>query len=173
MKTSKRGIELIKRFERFSPVSYPDGHGRSIGYGTFIDSTSEQWLHTATISEAQGEDLLKKDIGRFEHAINQEINGLNQNQFDALVSFTYNVGAAAFRASTLLRKAKVNVNDPSIHYEFLRWNKSKGQVLSGLTERRKQEAALYFQKASPKVLKRSSAFLPLLIIFIIIFILIK
>jgi lysozyme len=69
---------------------------------------------------------------------------INQNQFDALISFSYNVGINALKSSTLLKKLNLNPNDPTIRYEFMRWNKAAGRVLRGLTKRREEEANLYF-----------------------------
>jgi lysozyme len=69
---------------------------------------------------------------------------ITQNQFDALVSFAYNVGLEAFRKSTLLKKVNANPNDKLISNQFLRWNKSRGRVLQGLTNRRIEEARIYF-----------------------------
>ena len=67
-------------------------------------------------------------------------------QFDALVSFAYNVGTANFAKSTLLKKVNANPNDASIRAEFGKWNKSNGRVLKGLVTRRKEEADLYFTR---------------------------
>ena len=69
---------------------------------------------------------------------------ITQNQFDALVSFTYNLGATNLSKSTLLKKVNKNPNDKSIASEFMKWNRAGGKVLNGLTKRRKDEAALYF-----------------------------
>jgi len=70
---------------------------------------------------------------------------LNQNQFDAVVSFTYNVGIGAFISSTLLRKININPNDESISHEFKKWNKVNGIVMKGLKKRRNEESYLYQQ----------------------------
>ena len=67
-------------------------------------------------------------------------------QFDALVSFAYNVGVGNFAKSTLLKKVNANPNDPTIRSEFEKWNKANGRVLKGLVTRRKEEADLYFTK---------------------------
>jgi len=69
---------------------------------------------------------------------------VNQNQFDALTSFAYNVGIGGFKKSTLLKLVKANANNPLIRNEFAKWNKAGGKVLKGLTNRRKEEADLYF-----------------------------
>ena len=76
------------------------------------------------------------------------INRINQNQFDALMSFIYNIGISAFLNSTLFKKALANQNDETIRNEFMRWNKAKVNgkmvVLKGLNNRRIAESNLYF-----------------------------
>jgi lysozyme len=112
----------------------------TIGYGhTGADVTAGK-----TITQAEAERLLRADVQWAEDAVNAALPGINQNQFDALVSFVFNVGAGAFASSTLLRKAKVNANDPAIRAEFAKWKNAKGKVLPGLVKRRAAEADLYF-----------------------------
>ena len=140
MKTSPKGIALIKEFEGLRLKAYlcPGGVW-TIGYG-----------HTAgvkpgmAISEAQAEEYLKADLISFERYRNGLGLALNQNQFDALISLIYNIGIGNFQKSTLLRKARINANDNSIMDEFLRWVYSKGRVLPGLQRRRLREMKLYF-----------------------------
>ena len=140
MKTSPKGIALIKEFEGLRLKAYlcPGGVW-TIGYG-----------HTAgvkpgmVISEAQAEEYLKADLISFERYLNGLGLALNQNQFDALISLIYNIGIGNFQKSTLLRKARINANDNSIMDEFLRWVYSKGGVLPGLQRRRLREMKLYF-----------------------------
>lgn len=69
---------------------------------------------------------------------------LTQNQFDALVSFTFNLGEGSLKSSTLLKKVNANPSDTTISSEFLKWNKAGGKVIDGLTKRRQAEAKLYF-----------------------------
>ena len=140
MKTSPKGIALIKEFEGLRLKAYlcPGGVW-TIGYG-----------HTAgvkpgmVISEAQAEEYLKADLITFENYLNGLGLAINQNQFDALISFIYNVGTGNFSSSTLLSKVKANPLDNSIMDEFLRWVYSKGRVLPGLQRRRLAEMKLYF-----------------------------
>ena len=140
MKTSPKGIALIKEFEGLRLKAYlcPGGVW-TIGYG-----------HTAgvkpgiVISEAQAEEYLKADLIAFERYLNGLGLALNQNQFDALISFIYNVGTGNFSNSTLLRKVRANPQDNSIMDEFLRWVYSKDRVLPGLQRRRLAEMKLYF-----------------------------
>ena len=140
MKTSPKGIALIKEFEGLRLKAYKcPGGVWTIGYG-----------HTAgvkpgmVITEAQAEEYLKANLIAFERYLNGLGLALNQNQFDALISFIYNVGTGNFSSSTLLRKVRANPQDNSIMDEFLRWVYSKGRVLSGLQRRRLAEMKLYF-----------------------------
>ena len=142
MKTSPKGIALIKEFEGLRLKAYKcPGGVWTIGYG-----------HTAgvkpgmLISKAQAEEYLKADLIAFERYLNGLGLALNQNQFDALVSFIYNVGTGNFSNSTLLRKVRANPQENSIMDEFLRWVYSKGRVLPGLQRRRLAEMKLYFSK---------------------------
>ena len=140
MNTSPKGIALIKEFEGLRLKAYQcPGGVWTIGYG-----------HTACvkpgmlISKAQAEEYLKADLIAFERYLNGLGLALNQNQFDALVSFIYNVGTGNFSNSTLLRKVRANPQENSIMDEFLRWVYSKGRVLPGLQRRRLAEMKLYF-----------------------------
>lgn len=140
MKTSPKGIALIKEFEGLRLKAYKcPGGVWTIGYG-----------HTAgvkpgmTITEEQAEQFLKEDLIVFEKAVNNQNLSINQNQFDALISLIYNIGIGNFQKSTLLRKARVNPDDNSIMDEFLKWVYSKGRVLPGLQRRRLAEMKLYF-----------------------------
>lgn len=138
MKTSEKGRELIKKYEGFRADAYLCPAGvPTIGYG-----------HTTNvkmgdhITEDGADRLLSQDIMTAEKTVNG-IAGLMQSQFDALVSFVYNVGVAAFRSSTLYRKVAANPMDATIRAEFLRWTKANGRTLPGLVARRTAEANLY------------------------------
>lgn len=141
MKTSKKGIQLIKDFEGLRLTSYRcPADVWTIGYGHTANVTSGQ-----TITETQAEQLLKDDLKKFETAVNSENLNINQNQFDSLVSFAYNVGESAFRKSTLLQLVKNNPKDSQIKSEFMRWvHIANGQQLAGLVRRREAESNLYF-----------------------------
>lgn len=140
MKTSPKGIALIKEFEglRLKAYKCPGGIW-TIGYGHTAGVK-----HGMVISERQAEEYLKADLIAFEKYLNGLGLALDQNQFDALISFIYNVGTGNFSSSTLLRKVKANPLDNSIMDEFLRWVYSKGRVLPGLQRRRLAEMKLYF-----------------------------
>lgn len=107
------------------------------------------WGHTATarpgmvITEAQAQQLFESDIAWAEDAVNTKVKvALNQNQFDALVSFVFNVGETRFYESTMLRKLNAGDYEGAAN-EFPRWNRQKGKVLRGLTIRRAAEQALF------------------------------
>jgi lysozyme len=146
MKTSNKGIELIKHFEGLRLNAYRDSRGTwTIGYGHTGGVKSGD-----VITEREADELLARDLETAEDAVNEQNLSLSQNQFDALVSFVFNVGTANFGRSTLLKKAKQNANDPTIRYEFSRWTKIKKNGIyvhnEGLKRRREKEAEMYFSK---------------------------
>ena len=142
MKTSDKGIDLIKKHEGFRAKAYMCPAGKwSIGYGHTLNVKS-----TDVISLDEAEYFLKKDVEFAENEVNRHNLNINQNQFDALVSFVFNLGVGNFTRSTLLRKIKSNPNDPTIREEFEKWIYADGKVLNGLVRRRKEEADLYFTK---------------------------
>ena len=98
------------------------------------------------ITKEQAEAFLRQDIVAVENVVNAECPNLRQCQFDALVSFVFNVGSGIFRKSTLLKKVKANPDDNSIMDEFLRWVYANGVVLPGLQKRRLAEMRLYFSE---------------------------
>lgn len=98
------------------------------------------------ITKERAEEFLKKDIEIAEDIINAECRNLRQCQFDALVSFVFNVGGGNFHKSTLLKKIKLNPDDNSIMDEFLQWVYAKSIVLPGLQKRRLMEMRLYFSE---------------------------
>lgn len=140
MRTSRKGIEFIKAHEGLRLKAYQDAAGVwTIGYGhTYNVKMGDR------ITEEQAERLLISDLIVAETEINRYGFDLTQNQFDALVSFVYNVGAGNFRSSTLLKRIKENPNHPDIQNQFKRWIYAGGRVLPGLVKRREEEAKLYF-----------------------------
>lgn len=148
MRTNKRGLELIKEFEglRLKPYLCSANVG-TIGWGsTFYEDGKKVQLTDKPISRARAEQLLINTITHFEKQLYPILSGLmlNDNQFSALVSFTFNVGVANFKKSTLLKIIRENPNDKDITEQFLRWNKANKKELPGLTRRRQAEAKLYF-----------------------------
>lgn len=144
--TSLLGLNLIKKYEGLRLTAYLCPAGvPTIGYGSTRHPNGKKVLLGEKLkSEKEATQLLLATLSPFEDAVNKHLPNLNQCQFDALVAFSYNVGTGALVKSTLLRKAKANAADPSILDEFLKWNKAGGKVLTGLTNRRRDEANLYF-----------------------------
>ncbi|MBQ9255024.1 MAG: lysozyme [Bacteroidales bacterium] len=143
MKTSVKGIEFIQSFEGLRLKAYkcvPQEKYYTIGYGHYGADVKE----CMTITRKQAELLFRKDLQPLEDGISALNLNIRQNQFDALVSFAYNLGLGALKSSTLLKKIKINPNDPSIRQEFMRWVYSGSQKLKGLERRRKAEVDLYF-----------------------------
>jgi lysozyme len=145
MKTSQSGIDLIKEFESWSadlyrcPANLP-----TIGWGHVVRPGE---TYKVPITREQGEAILAKDLERFEREVERAVRvDLDQHQFDALVAFAFNVGAAAFRNSTLLRMLNEGQTDQAAD-QFPRWNKSGGKVLAGLTRRRNAERELFLGTA--------------------------
>jgi lysozyme len=144
--TSLLGLNLIKKYEGLRLSSYLcPASVVTIGYGsTRYPNGKKILLGEKLASEKEATQLLLATLSPYEDAVNKHLPNLNQCQFDALVAFSYNVGTGALIKSTLLKKAKANASDPSILDEFLKWNKAGGKVLTGLTNRRREEANLYF-----------------------------
>ena len=145
MKTSTNGIDLICSFEGLRLKAYDDGVGVwTIGYGTtVINGRKVKKGDTCTLEQAKS--YMAQDLKQFESAVNQVKVPLNQNQYDALVSLTYNIGVSAFLSSTLFKK--LNAKDyKGAAEQFGRWNRAGGKVMRGLTNRRAKERKL-FEKA--------------------------
>jgi lysozyme len=142
MKISQQGIDLIKRFEGCKLKSYlcPAGVW-TIGYGHTANVRKNQ-----IITSEQASAILMSDLLQFERAVTAMVSvPIKQGQFDALVSFAFNLGSGALASSTLLRK--LNSGDfKGAADEFLRWNKAGGKVLEGLSVRRRSERALFVGK---------------------------
>lgn len=140
MKVNFVGKDLIKKYEgcRLEAYKCPAGIW-TIGYG----HTGQDVFEGKTITQQEADNLLSKDLTRFEKFLNRVIKvPVNQNQFNALASFTYNVGMGALQNSTLLKK--LNNNDLiGAANEFDRWVYANGKKLEGLIKRRKAEKELF------------------------------
>lgn len=144
MQTSDKGIALIKQFEGCKLTAYQDSVGVwTIGYGWTQPVDGKPIRAGMTIKQETAERLLKTGLVSYENDVSRLVKvGLTRGQFDALVSFTYNLGSRSLSTSTLLRK--LNAGDyAGAADEFLRWNKAGGKVLNGLTRRREAERALF------------------------------
>lgn len=140
MRTSARGIQLIKDFEGLRLTAYRCPAGIwTIGYGHTGDVRQGQ-----TVTEHQAEVILTEiDLPRFEEAVSG-LGTLTQNQFDALVSFAYNVGVRALNRSTLARHIRAR-NYQQAADEFSKWVRAGGKVLPGLVRRRAAERKLFLE----------------------------
>lgn len=139
MKTSVEGLALIKKFEGLELEAYKCAAGVwTIGYGHTKDvQEGDVW------SESHADHMLEVELEEFEGYINDNVTvALSQNQFDALVSWVYNLGPANLKASTMLKV--LNSGDyEGVPAQIKRWNKAGGKVLKGLIRRREAEALLF------------------------------
>ena len=143
MHISQKGLDLIKSFEGLRLSAYKDVVGVvTIGYGTTAGVKMGD-----TITKERAEELLREDVKRFEDQVLRLVKvPLTQGQLDALVSFTYNLGAANLGNSTLLRL--LNAGDyKGAAAQFDRWTKAGGKELPGLVKRRAAERALFEGKS--------------------------
>jgi lysozyme len=146
-KISKQGIELIKKFEGLKLKPYLCSAGvPTIGYGnTFYENGVKVKLSDPAISQERADQLLGFTLTSFEKYVDSFCrDDISQSQFDALVSFCFNLGPNNLKSSTLLKKVNTNPIDESIRLEFGKWTKAGGRVLKGLVTRRTAEADLYF-----------------------------
>ena len=149
--TSQRGIDLITSFEGCELTAYWDQYGQvwTIGYG----HTGSDVYQGLTITKAKAQSLLQKDLKEFEKYVNNKnyvSATINQNQFDALVSFTYNCGPRN------LKELCYGKSISQIANEITLYNKSGGQVLAGLVRRREAEKQLFLD-GSPNVEPKQSS----------------
>lgn len=147
MKLNNDGYNLIKSFEGLSLKPYRcQANISTIGFGnTYYENNVKVQMSDAPITKKRAEDLLKVSADRYASKVDNLVHKpVTQNQFNALVSFAYNVGSGALASSTLLKKVNVNPNDAMIAKEFLKWNKAGGVVLQGLITRRIKESQIYF-----------------------------
>ena len=144
MKTSANGIAHIKEFEGFRGKRYLCPAGKwTIGYGHVIVDSERATLWGADLTEEQATKLLMKDLVRFEDAVLAMVAvPLTQGQFDALVSFAYNLGEAKLRSSTLLKLLNAGDYDGA-RKQINRWVYANGKKLDGLIRRRARETEMF------------------------------
>ena len=141
MKTSEKGLALVKAHEGLRLNAYLcPAKIWTIGYGHTKNAKDG-----LIITEQKATELLKSDLKIAETCVNKQELQINQNQFDALVSFVFNVGCLAFKNSTLLCTIKNGCTQEEITKQFNRWVNGGGRKLPGLIKRRKEESALYFE----------------------------
>jgi lysozyme len=139
MKTSQRGIDLIKQFEGCEVQAYQcSASVWTLGYGHTRDVSEGD-----TCTKDEAEQILISDLQEFEGYVNDLVKiPLDQNQFDALVAWTFNLGPTNLKSSTLLVRLNDN-NLGDVPHQLRRWNKAGGKVLDGLVRRREAEALLW------------------------------
>ncbi|EHM45252.1 lysozyme [Hafnia alvei] len=144
MRASENGINLIKQFEGCRLTAYQDSVGVwTIGYGWTQPVDGKPIAKDMIITQQKANQLLTEGVAQYEKGVTNLVTvQLNQNQYDALVDFAYNLGVNALKGSTLLKK--LNAGDYSgAANEFTKWNKAGGKELAGLTRRREAEKSLF------------------------------
>lgn len=144
MRISEKGVELIKSFEGLRLGAYPDpatnGDPWTIGYG----STGPHVKPGMRITMEEADRLLEDDLLKFEIGVTGMVKvPLQQHEFDALCSFSFNLGLGALKTSTLLHLLNDGANREDVAVQFLRWNRGAGRVMPGLTRRRQAEMAMF------------------------------
>ncbi len=154
MHMSPHGRKLLEEWEGVRLKAYKDSAGLlTIGVGHLltkselssgkIDINDESVKYVNALTLEQADALLEQDLKPAETTVNNHVKvELNQNQFDALVSFTFNVGGGAFKGSTLLKKLNNGQYD-QVPGQLMRWNKAGGKVVPGLNKRRESEVKLW------------------------------
>ena len=139
MTTSQKGIDLIKSFEGCKLFAYRDSVGvATIGYGHVKNVRMGM-----SITQKQAEDFLREDIKPCELVLNSSGVNYTQNEFDALVSWIFNLGAGAFKGSTMYKKIIARASDTEITDQMVKWHNAGGKPLLGLKRRRCAEANMF------------------------------
>jgi lysozyme len=151
-KLTQRGLDLIAEFEGFVPYAYNDaaghatvGYGRLLHHGPVTQADRDRYGTKARpkVSAELGLRMLEEDAESFERIVRDFVKvPVTQGEFNALVSFSFNVGAGALRGSTLLRLLNARKRRAAAR-EFVKWNKAGGRELAGLTRRREAEARMF------------------------------
>lgn len=152
LSTSPEGLVLIRQFEGCVLRAYKCPAGVwTIGIGHTAGVTPND-----KISQNQAEEFLKQDIIPIERRLNATFPGLKQNQFDALVSFIFNIGWGTFLSSTLYERIKAGANDILVCEQMLRWVYADKKVLLGLMKRRVAEANLWMGRQAYQVVVKNN-----------------
>lgn len=147
MKLDLNGYNLICEFEGIRLKPYLcSARIPTIGFGnTYYPNGKRVTLLDDAITKEYAFEIFKTIADKFAKRVDDMVKTeLTQNQFNALVSFAYNVGTGAFATSTLLKKVNSNPNDVTIKNEFLKWVKANKKVIQGLVNRRNKEVLIYF-----------------------------
>lgn len=145
MQTNKSGLDLIKEFEGFRSHAYKCPAGVwTIGYGSTRYPDGAVVEPDDVVTQDEAHDLLVDTVIQYQRVIDRSVTvSLSQNEYDALISFVYNVGTGAFVSSTLLKLLNDGASKLMVARQFDRWNKGGGKVLPGLVKRRAAERALF------------------------------
>ena len=148
MKLDTKGVNFLTELEGLKLNAYKCSAGVwTIGIGNTFYENGSKVKEGDVISKEQAYHLFYIVATKFEKVINENLKvKINQNQFNSLFCFVYNIGQTGFKNSTLLRLVNINPNDGNIAKQFLRWNKIAGKESRGLTNRRIKESSLYFTK---------------------------
>lgn len=147
-KIDKSGVDLITKFEGLKLKPYLcSAKVPTIGYGsTRYENGVKVKLTDKPITKERAIELFENTLIQFEQSVDDfTTDKINQNQFNALVSFAYNIGSNALKNSTLLRIVNVNHNSQSIRLEFVKWINAGGKKIQGLLNRRNAEIEMYYK----------------------------
>lgn len=149
MKINNECINLIKKYEGCELEAYPDpatgGIPWTIGYGNTYYEDGTKVKKGDKITQSRADQLILNLLDHYEKGVDaMTIDDISQNQFNALVSFAWNLGVQSLKSSTLLKKVNINPNDKSIDAEFAKWNRGNGKIMAGLVARRAAESKMYF-----------------------------
>jgi len=147
MEINKAGKDLIKRFEGCKLKAYKCPAGVwTIGFGNTFYEDGSKVEEGDIISQERADELFDVIISDFVKMTDLLVKSdVTENNFSALVSFTFNVGTGNLKKSTLLKKVNIDPKDPTIKAEFMKWTRANNVVLKGLVRRREAEAKLYEQ----------------------------
>ena len=151
MTCSDAGVRLIQSFEGLRLAAYLDSAGiPTIGYGTIRYPNGIKVTLGDVCTEADADDYFRHDLTRFDLDVDAlTTDAVAQREFDALCSFCYNVGSAAYKGSRLRQKVNADHTDGSIREEFMKWHYAGGKPVLGLWNRRHKEADFYFGVTTP------------------------
>ena len=166
MKTSRAGIDLIKRWEGCRLTAYKCSAGvLTIGYGHTSAAGEPKVTASLKITQEAAEEILVQDLVKYEAAVQKALTrSPTQNQFDAMVSLCVNIGPGAFAKSSLVRK--FNGGDlQGAADAFLMWRKAAGKVIPGLEARRQAERTMFLKPSAaaqpkPVVVRNDEPVLP-------------
>lgn len=148
-RTSEAGRAAIARHEGLRLKAYPDpatgGEPWTIGVGHTSSAGPPKVFKGMRITAREADEILSRDLATFEAAVNSAVKvDVSQNEFDALTSLAFNIGAGALKKSTLVKKLNAGDRKGAAN-AFLSWNKAAGKVMKGLTKRRQDERALFLK----------------------------